>query len=1171
MQHKHCIMRTVFIIILLTIFQNPLFSRDFSVSAANNYFYSFLPCERSNQLSPPANSTKNNIILNNPAANSPLKSSVLSNGKWYKFGVKKSGIYKISYTELSQLGLDNLDNISVWGIGGKALPLMNNEKSYDDIQPIPILIYKGADNVFNQGDYILFYAEGPKTLRYDGNFNAWKWDEHLYSKSIFYFLTTSQTQVQIDSDSPPSTSENYSTNEFDQVTTFEKNDTNLVKSGREWFGEIFDIQTKYSYSIETPEIVENSTYKVWARMAARSSASSTFSISFNGQSNLISFSPVPISDPLANKVSVSEQVFTGNINDQAFNIELTYNKPNTGSVGFLDFISVQTRHALKYNSEQLTFRDFSSVGNGIVSKFIISNANSALQIWDVSNINFTKRIPISFSSGNASFKVATDSLRTFIGFEPDMAYSIEAFTPVENQDIKGNGFYEYFIVTHPLFKEYAEDLAQTHREKSNLSVIVYTTEEVYNEFSSGTPDVSAIRNMIRYFYRNASSDADKPKYLLLFGDGSFDNLSDSPNNTNFIPTYQSTRSINSVSSFVSDDFFGLLDDDEGESTGFLDIGVGRLPVSTTEQAADVVDKIKRYINNDDIDDWQSKMVFIGDDEDGNIHMNDANTLAEYIETNHPGYNVQKIFFDAYQQENTSAGQRYPDVTKDINDAVNRGALLVNYTGHGNERWLSHEKVLMLNDVLSWQNKNRLPLFVTATCEFSRFDDYHITSTGEWILLYPDGGAVALLSTTRLVYSSPNFTLNYNFIQQILNTDAEGKHYRLGDLVRITKYLSGTGLNKRNFSLLGDPALMLHYPAYKANITDIKKVSTNEEATTLKSLEKISISGEIVDNTDVRNTSFNGIASVTVFDKESEITTLANDGGNPMTFKARANVVFKGKATVTNGEFSIQFTVPKDINYSIGAGKICVFATDGTLTALGANDTIKVGGIGTPYEFDSEGPAISLYLNDEKFMNNGISGPNPKLLVVLSDPNGINTTGIGIGHDLTATIHYPDGSTSYVNLNDFYSATLDDYTQGTATYQLSNLVPGSYTVTVKAWDTFNNSSKSTLSFRVVDDNSLQISNFYCYPNPITDFTNFFFDSNLSSININVRIEIFNLNGAKVAELKKANISPEGFRIGPFSWNGRSYNGSKLPKGVYIGRLTVNSEKGTQNAVTKFVVF
>ncbi|HRU86577.1 MAG TPA: hypothetical protein P5129_07630, partial [Tenuifilum sp.] len=359
-----------------------------------------------------------------------LSNSVLASGKWVKVGVQKSGIYRISFEDLQRYGFSNPENISIWGIGGKSLPLMNAQSNLDEVAPIPIQISKGADGIFNQGDYILFYAQGPETLTYNETYSAWKWEKHGYTKTIYYFLTTSQPQSIIGFADTPTETENYATNEFDQVTTFESNDTNLVKSGREWFGEIFDIKTTYSYNVSTPLPVNNSTYKVWVRVAARSSSTSTFTLTNNGTLGSITLNSVIIGDELANVVSVNEKVFSGNTVGQNLTFDLTYNKPNSGSVGFLDFISIQSRHGLSYSNAQLPFQDFQSVGAGRISRFTISNANSSVQVWDITDINEAKRVNISYANGTITFKQATNTLKTFIAFEPDKAYSVVGYANV---------------------------------------------------------------------------------------------------------------------------------------------------------------------------------------------------------------------------------------------------------------------------------------------------------------------------------------------------------------------------------------------------------------------------------------------------------------------------------------------------------------------------------------------------------------------------------------------------------------------------------------------------------------------------------------------------------------------------------------------------------------------
>lgn len=1103
--------------------------------------------------------------------NSYRLNSVLNSGKWVKVKLNETGIYKITYTELQSYGLSNVENVSVWGNGGAALPYMNNIPTLDDLEQIPIYIEKGVDGVFNEGDYILFYAEGILTWKYEEANDFFSHQIHPYSKSINYFITTDYSSplriTDIQSTASPAT---YQTNYYDELVAFEKNDTNLIKSGRDWYGESFDIYTTQTFDTKLNHPEPSSVTKIRIRLSARSSLNSSYTFSVNNTSiGNISLNSVSIGDEEADFISVKQQSFTTTTPNGDLSLSLTYNKPSSGANGWLDYISINTRQSLYYQGKQFLFRDSKSKGSGKISQFNIQNVPSSLNLWDISNLHYPRRIINAISGTAASFTLPTDTLRQFIAFEADKAYSVNLVGDVVNQNLHGLPLSDMVIVVHPSLLSQANELADFHRTEDGLSVNVVTTEQVYNEFSSGNRDVSAIRNFMRMLYNRPSAD-DSIRYLLLFGDGSYDNINDSKSNTNLIPTYQSKESINKTSSFVSDDYFGLLDDNEGEADGLLDIGIGRFPVFTTDQADVILNKIKQYYDQSSLGDWNDQLCFIGDDEDGNIHMTDANTLAEYIKSNHPIYNVQKIFFDAYLQQTTPTGNRYPDVTTAINNRVNSGALIVNYTGHGNEQWLAHEKVLMLGDVRSWRNFQKLPLFVTATCEFSRFDDYNLVSTGEWILLTPNGGGIGLLSTTRLVYSSPNFTLNYNFFQTVFSETSQTKkqlnskqidqfHYRLGDIVRITKNNSGSGYNKRNFMLLGDPALMLKYPNYGVSVTHINNTPIAVFNDTLKALSKLNIRGKITNHNGLDATDFNGNATIVLFDKEKTIKTLNNDGGSvPMEFKIRDNIIYKGIATLKNGLFSLNCIIPKDINYKVGTGRISLFASNGNETGAGYNQTILVGGINGSPILDENGPTINIFLNDTKFVSGGISNSNPKLIIQLTDSSGINTTGTGIGHDLTATI--TGASNNSIILNDYYKSDKDSYKSGRAEIQLSNLNTGQNKIKVKAWDTYNNSSENEISFIVASDSKLKISHLLNYPNPFTEKTSFYFEHNQPFTTMDELIQIYSASGKLVKTIKHQDLTNNGYRIGPIDWDGKDDFGSKIGRGVYFYRIRVTTSNG-----------
>ena len=1098
-------------------------------------------------------------------------SSVLESGKWVKINVKETGIYKISYSDLQSYGLTNLANVSIWGHGGRRLSYMNNVASSDDLRQIPIYVENGGDGIFNQGDYIYFFAEGSMTWNYETANDFFMHENHPYTKSISYFITTNQTQLlrinDIQSSTVPFT---YQTNAYDELVAFEKNDTNLIKSGRDWYGESFDIYTTRNFDTKLNNPEPGGSTKIRVRVNARSSSNSSYTFSVNGTLlGTISLNAINTSDEEGDFSSIKQQQFTTLTPNANLTLSLTYNKPSLAANGWLDYITLNSRQLLLYQGKQLFFRDSKSIGAGNISKFIINNVASSLQLWDVSNIYSPLRLTNFLSGNQAIFTLPTDTLRQFIAFEPDKAMSVTLGGDAANQNLHGLPQSDMIIVANPLFLSQANELADIHRENDGLTVSVVTTEQVYNEFSSGNRDVSAIRNFMRMFYKRSTSSDDMPRYLLLFGDGSFDNITDSRSNTNLIPTYQSKESNNNSASFVSDDYFGLLDDTEGEADGLLDIGIGRIPASTQDHANSVINKIKQHYNLSSLGDWNDQLCFIGDDEDGNIHMSDANTIADYVKDNHPNYNVQKIFFDAYLQQSTPTGNRYPDVNAAINNRVNSGALIVNYTGHGNEQWLSHEKVLMLDDVRSWRNIQKLSLFVTATCEFSRFDDYNLISTGEQILLTPNGGGIGLLSTTRIVYSSPNFTLNFNFFKTVFDEIAkkngigskqiDDTHYRLGDIIKETKNISGSGYNKRNFMLLGDPAIMLKYPSKNVELTHINNIPVASLTDTIKALSKLKISGKVLNHNGSDALDYDGNVSVTLLDKEKTVKTLSNDGNTSvMNFTVRENVIYKGIATIKNGEFSMNCIIPKDINYKVGTGRISFFATNGTETGAGNNETILIGNINSSPITDAEGPSIDIFLNDSKFVSGGISNSNPKLIVQLSDSSGINTTGTGIGHDLVATIFGNTEKT--IVLNDYYKADKDSYKSGRVELQLSNLDEGQQKIKVKAWDAYNNSSVKEITFYVASEGKMKISHLLNFPNPFTENTAFYFEHNQPFTSLDVLIQIYSPSGKLVRTIKKQDLTSNGYRVGPIHWDGKDDFGDKIGRGIYFYRLRVKASNG-----------
>jgi hypothetical protein len=819
--------------------------------------------------------------------------------------------------------------------------------------------------------------------------------------------------------------------------------------------------------------------------------------------------------------------------------------------------------------------DSKSVAAGNVTEFTIKSSVSDALIWDITDPYDTKLVQYARSGENMIFKVTTDTLKTFIAFvNTKVKTPVIISKVVPNQNIHASDPCDIMIVSHPLFKAYASKLAEIHQKNSGLISLVVTPGEIYNEFSGGIPDIAAIRNFIRMKYMLQKGTSHALKYLLLFGDGSFENKTPPPGNTDFIPTYQSQNSNVIISSFASDDFYGLLEDGEGEDAGTEDIGIGRLPVSDTLQAAVIISKIEKYIDPSNQGDWKNVVCLVADDEDGNTHMTDAEGLADIITENAPWVNVDKIYFDAFKQVTSSTGQFYPDVTKAINDRINSGALIFNYTGHGNESSLGHERVVTSETLDLWKNKSKLPLFITATCEFSRFDDVNInnitgdmtgkSSTGEKILLDEKGGGIALMSTTRLVYSAPNYTLNRNIFAVAFNRDPDGNALRLGDIIRLAKNRSGNNTNKRNFVLLGDPALRLAYAWHGTVVTDsINNVSAMEATDSLKALSIVSITGHIEDHSGNRAIDFNGVVTPLVFGKPTKIQTLANDGGQKMTFSLQNNILFSGKVQADNGRFRFTFIVPRDIDYTFGNGKISYYAYNNKIDVNGSYSDIIVGGFSNTGISDTTGPVISLYINDTLFRDGGITDSNPKLFAIIEDNGGINITGSGIGHDLSCWLDN-DRTTTYL-LNDFYENDVDSYSKGSVIYGFSGLSSGNHSLTLKAWDNYNNSTEKSINFIVENGEKFILKNLLNFPNPFTDKTKISAEHNRPDEIFNIIVHIFSMNG-RIIRILKTSVPSSGYQLSPIEWDGNDSNGNRAGGGMYPYRVTITTNAGETASVS-----
>lgn len=1088
-------------------------------------------------------------------------SSVLSTGDWYRVAVKQTGIQQLTYDDLSEMGVMvnglSSSGIRVHGYGGGMLPERAGAARYDDLPEVPVMMIDGGDGKFDPGDYILFYGQGPLAWKYNMQSGLFEHKPHLYSDESYYFITTGSTPGRRIPEFPqPQSGVPTIVNSFDFYDAYHPDEVNLIKSGKEWFGDIFDLITSRDYTFKSFVPETSRPLQVRLSAAARSTSPSSFTLAASGRTFSL-FIPSIITDFNTNYARMSAETFEIEHNGSFNGLKISYNKPVNSATGWLNFIELNAVAMLNFSGGQFAFR---KTGLQDVVEYRITTTATHERLWDVTDPLNPGYIQPSVSGGTLTFRALADTLREYILCDASSFLKPVFVERVANQDLHSMAPADMVILAHPLFAEEAARLATFHSQHNDFSVIVVQPQAIYNEFSSGAQDISAIRDFMKMLWHRGGEGI-KPRFMLLFGDASYDYKVRLAGNTNFIPTFQAPESLHPVTSYATDDFFGCIDDNEGGfSTDIMDIGVGRLVVATPEEARMAVDKIIHYatVAESVHGDWRNMIAFVADDGDGNEHMRQADQIATMIDTTYKNYNLDKIFLDAYPQISTPGGQRAPDATAAINQRLEKGALIVNYTGHGGETGWTHERILEISDINSWTNYDRLPVFMTATCEFSRYDDPLRRSGGELVFLNPRGGGIALFTTARPTFGTPNFNLARNFYNIALKPDGNGMPF-LGDLIRISKRVTGSDPNSKKFVLLGDPAMKMAYPKYNVFTTEINGRTVNGDADTLRALGEITISGIVVDNDRNILAGFNGVVTAIVFDKESQINTFGSDGATSMSFSVRRNIIYKGNVIVEDGRFSFTFIVPRDIGYQFGQGKISYYATNGEQDAAGYYTDIVIGGISSKNLDDYDGPEISIYMNNTDFRPGGFTDENPVLLAMLRDISGINTIGNGIGHDIVAIL---DGKTDspYI-LNEYYQSELNTYQSGKVVFPFKNLSPGLHTLRLKAWDVNNNSADATITFYVVSSGEMVIGSFDAYPNPMNDFTRFEFDHNQSGQDLELTLSIFSLSGASVAELKRTVFS-DGFRTTAFEWDGRNNQGRSLNPGFYIGRLFVNGATGLQ---------
>lgn len=1109
--------------------------------------------------------------------------SVLSTGTWAKIAVPQTGVYKLDMGVLKSMGLPASipsGQIQVWGRREAMLPEANSISRTDDLEELAIQAQDGGDGVLNGSDYVLFFAPGPDQWIFDSVTKKFSHKKNLYSTRRYYFVTIKEggKRIPVQTTAP---APSVTINTFDEHLFHELDSVNFLSSGKEWYGEEFADAPGRTltqlFQNPMPDAVPNTPVSITSSVAARAIGSnSRFDVRLNDelvQQILVPATTAGPYSPFAQEVQ-QQNTATNTQKDPA--LSYTYGNGGFNAQGWLNWFEIfYKRRLLLPQSGQISFRDFSTVGNPAVG-FALSNADAPTQVWDVTDPFEPVQMQGTVTGTTFSFSNEATRLREYMGFSKSLVPEVVGAVPV--QDLHNTTETDYFIITHPPFVAQAQRLAQFHQNQNGLRTTVVTTDQIFNEFSAGVPDPAALRDFIKMHYdKYRATWMQAPKYLLLFGKGSFDYKSRIQNNTAFVPVYESAASLDPLNTYTSDDFFGFLDDEEDinstAAVATLDIGIGRVPVTSIAEAKAFADKVEAYYAPQAFGPWRTNLTFVADDEDANLHLQDAETLAATTQNLAPLFNVQKIYLDAYRQEGGSAGSRYPQATERSTNALYNGTLIWNYSGHGGLFRLAEEVILDQQLVNNLKNPYKLPLFVTATCDFAPYDNPTVHSLGEDLLIRPETGVIALTTTTRLVFAFSNRILNDNYLQAAFKRNAAGNYKTLGEALRVAKnstYQSGSDVtNNRKFALLGDPAMTLAFPKLNVKPTTINGMDISKRPDTLSATEEVALGGEVQDQAGALLSSFNGTVYLTLFDKPQTVTTLGNDPGSvPTPFQTQTSMLFRGKASATGGKFLFRFRLPKDLNYAFGRGKISLYAANEKQDGAGFSDSVVIGGISHSGTIDGDGPTIKAYLNDETFVPGGLANSTPVLVVTLADSSGINSSGAGIGHDLIATLD-GDNKTYYV-LNAFYESEVDNPHRGAIRFQLPELPAGPHTLTIKAWDVLNNSAAYTLAFTIVPTAELEISHVLNYPNPFTTRTAFWFEHNQPGTDLAVRVDIFTVTGKRIKTIMQT-INTAGNRSSEVEWNGRDEQGAKVGRGVYLYHLQVRTAGGQHKEKWERLVF
>lgn len=1097
--------------------------------------------------------------------------SALREGRIIKIRVHETGIYCLPYDTLQAWGL-RPENVRVLGYGGVMLSENFTEPHHDDAPSVPIYIYKGSDGVFGSGDYILFYAQGTVGWNYANK--RWQHTQNPYSRYGYYFVSDVAGEQTLIEKAPAITGDAADVDWFEDYRVYEKDSINLVDvsgvsgGGREFYDTPLHAQNpRQTIRFAMQNVLTDSSkpMRCFVDVAANSGGNSTFRISLANTTATAVTKGIAVSDFYTKAECDSVTFLAPATSSGTQTVTIRFENSSSGANGYLNYVELTAPCALTMQGNEMAISNTTNYKKDVNTRFLLSGGNSNTQIWRVTDgVNITE-MPTEMEDGKITWLSDNKAADKYIALNVNASGWKKPVRvgAIANQDLHALSNIDYVIITPEEFLPQATRLAKKHEETDHVTWAVVTDQQVYNEFSSGTPDVTAYRWLMKMLYDRANGDKTKrPKNLLLFGNASFDNRQIlHTSGVSKLLVYEAKNSTVETKAYACDDYCGFLADNAGvDSKGFNDvraqmnIGVGRLPIKTAQEATNVVEKLCTYMDNPVLGKWKTQLCFLADDGDHGLHVQTADGGAERVRRKNPDFVVNKIYLDAYTQEVIAAGESYPLAKNQFDNLMSNGVLFMDYSGHGGYNNITNELFMTLRGIQGMTNANQGFWFL-ATCSFSHFDGGN-SSAAEEAVLNPIGGAIGVMSACRTVYATQNAVINRNFCDTLFG-HKDPFHYEMtiGEAAATAKNMTGRDENKMAYVLIGDPALRLRYPTQY-------QVRTTTKMDTLHALTIQTVEGYIESPDHDTATWFNGKLDITIMDKMQKIITRDNDETDEskkvkVSYNDYPNTLFSGQTNVENGKFSFTFMVPKDIRYNYGNGRIVYYAydTEAREEGVGHYEDFIIGGSSSIEIVDTIGPDIKVYLNNAAFADGGNTHEQPHFYADIYDEHGINTVGTGIGHDLLLVVD-EDPKQTYI-LNDYFTAQNNSYQSGIVSYKMSEMEEGQHQLTFRAWDLLNNSNTATLNFQVVKGLEPNIYKVVTYPNPVaqTENLNIRIEYDRPDDVINTMIYLYDLNGRLIRTHEQRGA--EGI-----TWD---ISAMGLNTGIYVYQVNIKTQ--TSNYVSK----